>query len=288
MNTKKSLLIYTIITYTVTWLFWLPSLLTTNGSAEYEILNDILLKIGTFIPTIIGLVLAMIIGKKNEAADMLRSLIKFRCRLYWYLYTFLNIPAVMMVTYFVYKLLGGTVDTSNFSATFILPAFFIILFLMGPLGEEAGWRGFALKRLLHFWSPLKSAFVLGLIWALWHSPLFFINGTVQNDLFNNGRFIAFFGYIVYTIMISLHIAVLYVKTNGSILITMIFHTMSNLVLGICPLFLNTKGAVIFLIVLTLNTIIVYLLNKTSIITKRYNEEAACQKKINCGTARRNK
>lgn len=123
MNTKKSLLIYTIITYTVTWLFWLPSLLTTNGSAEYEILNDILLKIGTFIPTIIGLVLAMIIGKKNEAADILRSLIKFRFRLYWYLYTFLNIPAVMMVTYFVYKLLGGTVDTSNFSATFILPRF---------------------------------------------------------------------------------------------------------------------------------------------------------------------
>lgn len=158
---------------------------------------------------------------------------------------------------------------------------------MGPLGEEAGWRGFALKSMLHFWSPLKSAFVLGLIWALWHSPLFFINGTVQNDLFNNSRFIAFFGYIVYTIMISLHIAVLYV-TNGSILITIIFHTMSNLVLGICPLFLNAKGAVIFLIVLTVNTIIVYLLNKTSITTKRYNEEAACQKKINCGTARRNK
>jgi membrane protease YdiL (CAAX protease family) len=44
--------------------------------------------------------------------------------------------------------------------------------LGGPLGEEPGWRGFALPRLELRYGPLGGTLLLALIWAGWHLPLF--------------------------------------------------------------------------------------------------------------------
>ncbi len=41
----------------------------------------------------------------------------------------------------------------------------------GPLGEEAGWRGFALPRLQRRFDPVTSSLLLGFLWAGWHLPL---------------------------------------------------------------------------------------------------------------------
>jgi membrane protease YdiL (CAAX protease family) len=56
------------------------------------------------------------------------------------------------------------------------------VFWFGPLPEEIGWRGFALDRLLRRLPALPASLVLGLVWALWHLPLFFVPGTFQAGL----------------------------------------------------------------------------------------------------------
>ncbi|MCC6587558.1 MAG: CPBP family intramembrane metalloprotease [Bryobacterales bacterium] len=45
--------------------------------------------------------------------------------------------------------------------------------LGGPIGEEPGWRGYALPRLQQWLGPTRAALVLGLFWAFWHLPLWF-------------------------------------------------------------------------------------------------------------------
>jgi hypothetical protein len=60
-----------------------------------------------------------------------------------------------------------------------LPRFFLILLLGGPLGEEIGWRGFALPQLEAAFGPLRASLVLGIVWGLWHLPVFFIPGLDQ-------------------------------------------------------------------------------------------------------------
>ena len=58
----------------------------------------------------------------------------------------------------------------------------LILLLGGPLGEEFGWHGYALPALQtrHGWRV--SSLLLGAVWGLWHLPLFFVAGTVQDRL----------------------------------------------------------------------------------------------------------
>lgn len=45
------------------------------------------------------------------------------------------------------------------------------LLYLGPLGEEPGWRGFALPQLLKSHSPLIASIIIGLVWTLWHLPV---------------------------------------------------------------------------------------------------------------------
>lgn len=56
------------------------------------------------------------------------------------------------------------------------------LLLFGPLVEEAAWRGYALPQLLESHAPLAAGLAVGAAWALWHLPLFFIEGTYQAGL----------------------------------------------------------------------------------------------------------
>jgi membrane protease YdiL (CAAX protease family) len=171
----------------------------------------------------------------------------------WLLFTFFVLPGVSAVSCLIYWLTGGRLPQPQFELWFVLVAFAYILVLMGPLGEEAGWRGFALKRMLRYVSPIKSALLLGIIWSLWHLPLFFIEGTTQNALAAFGLLPAFSCYLLYTVMISVLITLLSVMDGGSILGSMLFHTMGNLSLGVMPLIFSKSGAVILLLVLSAAT-----------------------------------
>ena len=50
----------------------------------------------------------------------------------------------------------------------------MINLLTGPTGEEPGWRGFALPRLLKRYSPFKASLILGLMWSFWHLGMWLI------------------------------------------------------------------------------------------------------------------
>ncbi|MFC9559640.1 CPBP family intramembrane glutamic endopeptidase [Agromyces sp. NPDC056965] len=60
------------------------------------------------------------------------------------------------------------------------PLLFVVLFMIaGPIAEEFGWRGFAQPRLRRSLGIIATSVVLGIAWAIWHLPLFFLPGTGQ-------------------------------------------------------------------------------------------------------------
>ena len=82
----------------------------------------------------------------------------------------------------------------------------------GPLGEELGWRGYALPRLLARTSPLAAGTILGLIWTLWHVPAFLFSGIVAAPLSDLGW------YALGTAGLSWMMTALFLRTRGSVLV----------------------------------------------------------------------
>jgi membrane protease YdiL (CAAX protease family) len=177
------------------------------------------------------------------------SHINFHIKLRWLLFIFLVPAGVSTLSCLIFELFGGSLPKFQIEPLFIPAAFVYVLIFLGPLGEEAGWRGFALKRLLTELSPIKAALLLGAVWSVWHLPLFFIDGTTQHKLTDFGLPAALACYLVYTVMISILITLVYVMTDENTLTALLFHAAANLSLGVVPLIFIKSGAVILLLVL---------------------------------------
>jgi membrane protease YdiL (CAAX protease family) len=103
------------------------------------------------------------------------------------------------------------------------------LFLGGPMGEELGWRGFALPRLQRQTNAFDASILLGLIWGLWHLPLYFVSGTGQSEMLADGTSPAFAigGFIGWTIGLSVLFTWLFNQTGGSLIVVILFHAAVN-------------------------------------------------------------
>ena len=96
----------------------------------------------------------------------------------------------------------------------------LVMVLGGPLQEEFGWRGYALDRLQARYSALIASILLGIIWASWHLPLFFIAGSAQQ-----GIELSF--YHVSLIGIAIIMTWFHNNTKASILTALLAHALIN-------------------------------------------------------------
>ena len=135
--------------------------------------------VGGFVPSL----LAIFLTWKKEGLSGLRLLgrriIQFKLGWRWYMFTFLIVIAGTAGQLTINKLLGNTFNGHLFWAQL---GSFLPLLILGPLSEEIGWRGYALERLQTRWNALTSSLIVGLVWALWHLPLFMMVGTSHHEL----------------------------------------------------------------------------------------------------------
>jgi uncharacterized protein len=114
--------------------------------------------------------------------------------------------------------------------TSLLDAVPTLLFLIvfAGVGEEFGWRGFALPRLHTRYNALTSSLIVGIFHTLWHIPLFFIPGVNQYDLAQRiGFFPAFLGYAGLVLALGVQIAWIFNNTRGSVLLAAVYHGAIN-------------------------------------------------------------
>jgi membrane protease YdiL (CAAX protease family) len=104
----------------------------------------------------------------------------------------------------------------------------------GPLGEELGWRGYALPRLSAAQTPLIASIIVGILWGLWHLPLFWIRDSIQAD-------IPIAWFMVSIVAESILYTWVYRHTQGSVLLVGLFHAAINTWAKIFLLPLLTNG-----------------------------------------------
>jgi len=170
---------------------------------------------GGFVPSLLGLFLTL----KKEGMHGLRLLgrriLQFKLGWRWYVFTFLIVVAGTAGQLIINKLPGNTFPGSIFLEQL---GIFLPLLILGPVSEEIGWRGYALGRLQTRWNALTSSLIIGLVWALWHLPLFLMVGTSQHELG-----LPFISFMVGIMANSVFYTVLYNNTKQSLWSAILYH-----------------------------------------------------------------
>jgi CAAX protease family protein len=113
---------------------------------------------------------------------------------------------------------------SGLPAALSLPVVLLLVFLVNGFGEETGWRGFALLRLQERFGPVKGTLLLALIWAAWHTPMFWLVQTYRS--MSIGAIFGGFGLGLCAGAVVL--ARVLNRTDGSVLAVALWHTTYNL------------------------------------------------------------
>ena len=131
--------------------------------------------LGSWMPGLAGLVVVAASGGRGAVTGLARMFVRIDVPPRWFMAAALPL-GLALVAGEVLRIAGASSsDPSSPSPAFWVKLFTVTLF-SGPVGEEAGWRGVMLPHLLRRHRPALAAILLGLLWGLWHTPLWIASG----------------------------------------------------------------------------------------------------------------
>jgi hypothetical protein len=212
---QRPLLTFFALTFAITW----------GLALVYVVFDDVLTPVlgplsdrnpvywvAVLSPSISALLLTAVFEGRAGVQMLLRRLVQWRFSAVYYALILIGIPLLGIIT-------GNIAGTA-------LPVSLAAIAAsgfggVGPLGEELGWRGFALPRLLTLHKPLRASLILGAIWGVWHLPAFALSGTTQNSL-------SVPIFMVGSVALSLIATGVYQASGGSVLAAVLLHMMVNI------------------------------------------------------------
>jgi membrane protease YdiL (CAAX protease family) len=222
----RPLLSYFVFSYAFFWLFlllfalFLELLHLNPGSLPSWVLSIVMIS-GSWMPTLAAVIMTYKENGRNGIKGLFQKYIHFKLASKWYIAAFIPFP-IAFASVALFKLFGGAPEGgANLSLHFWI-TLVVVNILTGPTGEEAGWRGYALPKLLERYSPLKSGILLGIVWNFWHLPLWL---TIGYSGLNLLYYIFFFS--VGLISLSVLMTWIYCRTSASLVPMVIIHFSFN-------------------------------------------------------------
>jgi membrane protease YdiL (CAAX protease family) len=173
-------------------------------------------------PLIAALIVIPITQGLSGLKELGLRMIRWRVGLRWYAVA-IGLPlAVLLITVALNVSLGAGAPSlagiDSLSTILLVFAVRLINPLDGPMGEEPGWRGFALPRMQADRSPLTATLILAVLVTIWHVPLFFLEGGLhpfEPSVVLGGLL----GPFAFTFVATW----LFNHTGGSVLMTIVMH-----------------------------------------------------------------
>jgi membrane protease YdiL (CAAX protease family) len=201
------LVAFFVLAYALAWSFWIPYAIGVSPNPVFAS--------GPLIAAII--VTALIDGKSGLKA-LLSRMVRWRVELNWYAVALLLALGAYLFAAFLNILLGATASLAeslgHWYFHFLLFPLYLLSPLSGAFGEELGWRGYALPRLQAGRSALFASLVLGVLIVGWHLPKFEADQISWSETV---------GILAAAILFTW----LFINTNGSVLLAMLFHASGN-------------------------------------------------------------
>ena len=208
---KHSLILFLVLTVLISWFPWY-----TGGSGFF-----------VFGPSIAGVIIIALTKGKDGLEDLTQRALRWRVGIRWWGVALFFTGFIGLFSILLNIFLGGEMPSFRFfrEEWYLIPVFFLLTIIGGPLGEEFGWRGFALPKLQNKWGAMPASIILGIIWALWHLPLFFQEGSIHIQM--GFKLLPY--YVLGQIALTTIMTWVYNKTGGSLLLGgIILHNADNL------------------------------------------------------------
>ncbi|SFC08797.1 CAAX protease self-immunity [Halobiforma haloterrestris] len=206
-----------VLAYVISWLGFLPTVVDADGG--FGGLNLLLAQFG---PAIAGVLVLRYTG--GSIRELIERIVRWRVPLRWWIATLAIPVGVFGATSIAFALLGYEPELSRLPDPLLtfLPTL-VGLSLLAGLGEEPGWRGVALPRLQERYGPLGATVLLGVVWAGWHLPVYFVDPRSSHGITDP---IVLGGMVALTALGIVLYAFFYTwiyNRTGSILLLMVLH-----------------------------------------------------------------
>ncbi len=227
---RHPLISFFILANALSWIAWIPYVLSENGIGVWQFSFPVILGTsqiagmlpGAYLGPITSALLVTLIADGGHGLRRWAArLWKWRVRWHWYAIALIGVPAALVLTGTVVS--GGQIFAPSLTALALYVPLLLLQMVTTGLAEEPGWRDFALPRLQAKFGPMRSAFILGPLWALWHMPLFF----TEWGNWPNAHWSAPLTFTVFCIGFNVVMAWVFNSTGQSLPLAMLAHVSVN-------------------------------------------------------------
>lgn len=230
---RHSVASFFVLAYGLSWLAWLPYLLSEDGLGVLPwrfptLLGD---------TQIAGILLGAYLGPLTAAfvvtavADGRQGLRRWRDRLFrwrmgvrWYAFALLGVPALLLIATLSLPGAVAGVQLPGPEVLLLYVPLLLLQILTSGLAEEPGWRDFALPRMQTRYGPLPGTLLLGVLWAGWHLPLFVTTWSM-----NGPKPVEIALFVVAAVAMSIVITWVFNHTRESLPVAILIHASNNAV-----------------------------------------------------------
>lgn len=240
---RHPLVLFFIAAFFFPWLVWGTSIAQAHGFIGWHIPEPLAFWIGL---PLASYGTAALTGGWPAVKDLLLRLIRVKVPVAWYLVAILT-PAVIAAL----AVGAGALISAPAAIGALLPTGALVGALLFNswewlITEETAWRGYALPRLQRRFNPLSASLLLGVLWGVWHLPLFLLPGSFQSTL-------PFAGFLISTVATSVTIGWLFNKARGSVLIVALFHGVTDVSLAFTGVM--SSGMALFWVTVSLQVLV---------------------------------
>jgi len=272
---QHPLITFFVLAYALSWILESPLVFLRDSVTDTQGL--ILVILASNVPSALAIVLTAIVLGGGALRKLLGRLLIWRVDLCWYLVVVLGPVALAGGMVALNTLLGGPAPGLGMPLLAVVSMLAFSIFPGSALGEEIGWRGYALPRLQAGRSALGASLILGVLWGLWHLPLWLTGAPGRTP-------ILYAAFVVSTISLSVILTWVYNSTGGNLLKVVLLHATFNLPMTLAIDGLGSRATVPLLLywgLLVAAAIVVVIVAGPQHLSRKHHkqEERAAEPKV---------
>ena len=225
---RHPLALYFGLAYVITWLLLAPLALHGLGLLTTFSFSPLWHVLGALGPVTAAFVVTALTQGKMGIINLLSRMGRWRVGRYWLFLSLFSPVVLLAVSIVIARMVEQTwPDFTKIAAVsggvgfWLLNA--VVISLLYGLGEEPGWRGFALPHLTERRNVLSATLIVGVLWACWHAPMFAYRFPFS------GNVVQVIGFVLGVLAGAICLTYLYIGSGGSILMVIIWHAVWNVV-----------------------------------------------------------